>query len=399
MEKIEIALTKRVFKLLDVKLDCLLFDPTNFHTFIKTPQAGDLPKRGFAKSKRNDLKIVALSLLVTRDRGIPLMHKTYAGNTNDSKHFKSMIPEFLSRFKHLNQECEDITIVFDKGNNSTPNITELRNNKLDFVASLRPSSFKPWLEYPESKFGELKLKNGKKILACEVQEKIFDLENQRLIITKDKKSERRSLFKLYERLDYIAKELHELRVKLNIHVWKRRERVENKIEKILKRKAGKCFKVIVDGVDDSLSMNIELLGDAVESMACGYGRSFLTTSRTDWSKEEVIFAYHDQYEVEHDFKEMKCVESIRTNPLFHWTDDKIKAHLFICVLSLLVKVFLREYLRKNKINLSHNEIKEKLQKIDYVEFDLSTGEHIRQLSSLSKVPKKIRELLALESMI
>ena len=396
---IEMVLTQRVFQLLDVNLDCLLFDPTNFHTFIKTPRAGKLPQRGHAKSKRNDLKIVALSLLVTRDRGIPLMHKTYAGNTHDSTHFKSMIPEFIARFKELNHECEEITIVFDKGNNSVPNIGDLREGNLNFIASLRPSSFKQLLDYPEAHFKEIQLKNGKMILACEVMDKVFGISNQRVIITKDKKSEKKSHCNLLERLDYITTELHELRAKLNIHVWKQRDRVENRIKKILNRKAGKCLAVNVEGKDGALSLKIELLGDVFAKMISGYGRSFLTTSRHDWSMKDVILAYHDQYEVEHDFREMKCVESIRTNPMRHWTDQKIMAHLFICVLALLMKVFLREYLRKNQVNMSHIEIKNCFQKMTLVQYDLPNKDKNLQISSSNAVPKKIRNILSLDNLI
>ena len=396
---IEIALNRRVFELLDVNLDCLLFDPTNFHTYIKTPKAGELPQRGNAKSKKFSLKLVALSLLVTRDRGIPLMHKTYAGNTHDSKHFKSIIPEFISRFKLLKCECDKITVIFDKGNNSPENISDLRANHLNFIATLRPSSFKHLLVYPESNFSDLQLKNGKTILACEVEEEVFGLAKQRLIITKDKESEKMSVFNLLERLDYITNELRELRLKLNWHVWKRRKRVENRITKILERKAGKCLKVEVIGADGALSMTIELMGDEFEKMMNGYGRSFLTTTRQDWTMKEVIEAYHDQYKVEQDFKTMKCVESIRTNPMYHWTDQKIQAHLFICVIALLVKVFLREYLIKNKIQMSHKEIKECLERIDYVMFDAPNGKKNCQLSSLSNVPKKMLNLLSLTSQI
>jgi len=396
---IEIALTQQVFQLLDVDLDCLLFDPTNFHTFIKTPRAGKLPQRGHAKSERNDLKIVALSLLVTRDRGIPLMHKTYAGNTHDSTHFKSMIPEFIARFKELNRECEDITIVFDKGNNSIQNIGDLKEKNLNFIASLRPSSFKHLLDYPETHFDKLQLKNEKMILACEVEDKVFGLTHQRVIITKDKESEKRSHINLLERLDFITAELLELRAKLNWHVWKQRVRVEKRITNILDRKAGKCLAVKVEGVDGALSMKIELVGDVFAKMIRGYGRSFLTTSRRDWSMKEVVLAYHDQYEVEHDFREMKCVESIRTNPMRHWTDQKIMAHLFICVLALVMKVFLREYLRKNQVHMSHIEIKNCFQKMVLVQYDLPNKEHNLQISSLKSVTKKIRNILSLDNLI
>lgn len=113
----------------------------------------------------------------------------------------------------------------------------------------------------------------------------------------------------------------------------------------------------------------------------------------------MIFAFNDQYEVEHDFRERKCIESIRTNTIRHWTDQKIMAHLFICVLALLMKVFLREYLQKNQVNMSHIEIKNCFQKMVLVQYDLLNKDKNLQISSLNAVPKKIRNILSLDNLI
>ena len=50
---------------------------------VGTFKRGELPKRRKAKSGRNDLNLIALSLIVTRDRGIPIMHQIYAGKRRD----------------------------------------------------------------------------------------------------------------------------------------------------------------------------------------------------------------------------------------------------------------------------------------------------------------------------
>lgn len=398
IEKIELGLNRRLIKLFNIELDCLLFDPTNFPTFITTPNSGSLPKRGHAKNKRYDLRIVALSLLVSRKIGMPLMHKTYAGNTPDAKHFTSIIPEFVKRFKALKRECQDITVLFDKGNNSVDNIELMRENKIHFITTLRPSSFKHLLVLSESKFTEVVLSTGKKLLACEVQEKVFELPNQRVIITKDKEGEKRALISLFERFEYMSRELTELRAKLNWKVWRNRERVEKRVAKILSRRAGKCFNVQIFGEEGALSMSIEIDGEEVKKKCDSYGRSFITTSREDLGMEEVISAYHEQYRVEDDFREMKCVESIRTNPMFHWTDQKIAAHLFICVIALILKKSLREYLALQGLSLSLKEIKRRLERVHYIEFEGPNGTIQSQLSSVGKKQSGIVKKLSLETL-
>jgi len=397
---IEIKLDEFLLKFFDVNLDCLLFDPTNFHTFIKTFKRGELPKRGKAKSGRNDLNLVALSLVVTKDKGIPLMHQTYAGNRFDSKHFKSFIPAFIERCKALNQECKGITLVFDKGNNSAKNIKDLDRQGLNYIASLKPSYFKHLLAIPESEFVRFSLlKTKKEVAAHETTATIFNKPDQRVIISKNKKRERRSVILLLKKIDFIVEELLDLRAKLNIHVWKRRDRVEKKIKEFLSREAGKCIRVEVHGSDGALSMSIVLDGDALEAKREAYGRTLLTTSRVDWTAAEVIEAYRKQYVVETQFKEMKCVDSIRTTPLFCWTDQKIRAHMFICVVALIIKCVVRELLLQKGIQLSHTKIKKNLERVRLITGKSSGSKEFQQLASMSGLSKELVDALSLPDLL
>ena len=61
----------------------LAFDTTNFDTHIATLTPGELARRGHAKSKRSDLRVVGLGLLVSETGHVPLLYRTYAGNGSD----------------------------------------------------------------------------------------------------------------------------------------------------------------------------------------------------------------------------------------------------------------------------------------------------------------------------
>jgi transposase len=81
LRKIEDAITKRVVEQYNIDLDCLLFDNTNFFTYIDTSNPSSLAKRGHCKQKRTDLKIVGLSLMVAPELNIPLFHEVYPGRS------------------------------------------------------------------------------------------------------------------------------------------------------------------------------------------------------------------------------------------------------------------------------------------------------------------------------
>ncbi len=61
----------------------LAFDTTNFDTFIATLTPAELAQRGHAKSKRKDLRVVGLGVLVSETGHVPLLYRTYAGNGSD----------------------------------------------------------------------------------------------------------------------------------------------------------------------------------------------------------------------------------------------------------------------------------------------------------------------------
>ena len=71
------ALAQRVVETFHLDLASLVFDCTNFDTFIDTENPSQLPQRGHAKSKRTNLRLVGLALLVSVDFHVPLLWKVY----------------------------------------------------------------------------------------------------------------------------------------------------------------------------------------------------------------------------------------------------------------------------------------------------------------------------------
>jgi len=87
IEAISQALSQRLIDTFRLDLSSLVFDCTNFDTFLDTENSSQLAQRGHAKSKRTDLRIVGLALLVSVDFHVPLLWKVYPGNQHDSQTF------------------------------------------------------------------------------------------------------------------------------------------------------------------------------------------------------------------------------------------------------------------------------------------------------------------------
>src|SRR3990172_1718168 len=83
LELAQVAIAKAAVTRFALSTDVLAFDTTNFDTHIATVTPGALARRGHAKSKRRDLRVVGLGLLVSETAHVPLLYRTYAGNGSD----------------------------------------------------------------------------------------------------------------------------------------------------------------------------------------------------------------------------------------------------------------------------------------------------------------------------
>ena len=83
LEQAQVAISKAAVARFALSTDVLAFDTTNFDTHIATVTPGELARRGHAKSKRSDLRVVGLGLLVSETGHVPLLYRTYSGNGSD----------------------------------------------------------------------------------------------------------------------------------------------------------------------------------------------------------------------------------------------------------------------------------------------------------------------------
>ncbi len=99
---IEEEIVARLVRQYRIEPDTLLFDTSNFFTFIDSGNDRcSIARRGKNKQKRNDLRQIGLALLVTRKDQFPLFHKTYQGNHNDITVFGEVLDDMVGRIKKV----------------------------------------------------------------------------------------------------------------------------------------------------------------------------------------------------------------------------------------------------------------------------------------------------------
>src|SRR5207249_6067893 len=96
------------------------------------------------------------------------------------------------------------------------------------------------------------------------------------------------------------------------------------------------------------------------------GKRILFTDQKSWSNEQIILAYRSQSQVENAFADMKDPHFLSWEPMFHWTDSKIRVHAFYCVLALMLTSLLQRTLHGKGIELSLTRMMEVLRSIQEV---------------------------------
>jgi transposase len=338
---IEQDIVTTLLKKEDVSLDTLLCDTTNFFTHIDSANHRcTIAQRGRNKQKRMDLRQYGLLLLVSRQDHLPMFHKVYQGNLVDRTVFKEHFMSILNRFKAICGSLEDITLVFDQGNNSKKMLKDVTEN-IHFVGALSPYQHKDLIEEANSSMENVQIR-GREVLCYEAQKEIWGLDLKVVVYVSEKLREgqlrgiQQDVGKLFTRLTKLKKQIA-------IPTKKGKKRAKDDLEKkIASMTSGLSTKGIVLWELRSLEKDAFDLQFWVDKDQLTYlkehwlGRRILITNRHSWTIEEIVLAYWGQSNVENAFKNMKNPFHLAIRPQYHWTDQKIEVHAFICLLAFLM---------------------------------------------------------------
>jgi len=342
--KIEEELVKKLIDKYDIRLDCLFYDTSNFFTFIDSQNKHcDIPQRGKNKQKRADLRQIGVALMVSREEQFPLFHKTYRGNKNDVAVFKEVFPTLLNRLRSISKELYDITIIFDKGNNSKDNFKKVDcEEELYYVGGLVTSYFKDLVEEANKKLTTIKV-GDEEIAVFRAKRAIWGKQRTCVVTISEQLRQgqihgiHQNLKKKYKLLDKFKQQLENPRRRKKID----RNDIEKRLDKIIQRQfIQNILKYnIIELKDGCQSYNYYIDEKAFEKLKEeALGRRILVTNRHEWSNEEIILAYRGQSKVEYVFKNLKNPYHLAIRPQYHWTDQKIEAHILMCIIGYLLTV-------------------------------------------------------------
>jgi transposase len=405
IRSIEQDLCKAVLATFNAMPDCFLFDPTNFFTYIREHERNTIAQRGHNKKKRYDLRQINTSLLVTRgDCNLPMMHETYAGNIPDVSHFKDVIPLMEQRFLAIGVPLPRITLVYDKGNNSDDAYRLLDKKGIHFVTSVRPSltEIEPLLAIPLSRYKVLWSKEeGNDVLGYRTSTDMYLGKKNTLVVTFDNDTFELHEFNLDKTITKAINELSSFASKqLNKKPqWSDKDKVATKIDRdiLATKKLKALIPYVIVETRSGLKLTWKVDETARTEALKDAGKSFIFTNQNKWSTFDIVKTYRAQKGVEDQFKALNDREQISVMPMYHYTDQKIRAHVFISVLALLISNLLYRKLQQHGIEGSMKTCFDLLD--DIKEITLDYGQDLPPevlLTSMLPVQKEMARILDLE---
>jgi len=315
------------------------------------------------------------------------MHETYAGNVQDAEEFKDVPQRIADRLLALGRDPKRITLVFDKGNHSKDAFTAIDEIKLGFIASRRNSTHKDLLHVPRDEFTKTILPITKKAVEYfKTTKKIYG-KDRILYVVLDPKKQKKYAIKFGEKLEKKVLKIKEyFKDRLNVKMWSKKKTVEEKLKSLVgKRPLADVIITKVLGSDGNMTLTVSIDEKARKTHEATLGRTILFTNREVWTPEAIIWSYREQYIVEHAFRDMKSPAVIAVRPMYHHADTSIRAHVFLCVISLLLLSLLRLKLARKSVPASYKELLYELRSIHALK--ILTSPKAKPLWRLEKITK------------
>jgi len=364
IEQITQVFFERIWQLDTPRADCVLFDTTNYYTYMAGHTESELAMRGKNKEGKHHLRQIGLGLLVARDSRLPLYYSVYPGNIHDSKHFESIMDEMFGVVCGLNKTKERLTVVIDKGMNADGNYSWIdEHSRMHFITTYSTYFAQDLAATPLKHFEPVDIaynrrlieegKEQDQLLAYRTKGEYWGKERT-VIVTYNPASRRKQEYTFNDKLEVIRQELLSMRTKVRDKQshWKNEDAIKERYSRMCEQMHmfSDIYELTFENAADGLSMSFRKNAYLVERKLSMFGKNIIITDNMDWMTADIVQASLDRWQVEDRFRMSKDDELVGVCPMRHWTDSKIRCHLFTCVAAMT-------YLRRIELKLEAAGVK------------------------------------------
>ena len=335
------------------ELDVVFYDCTTLY-FESFNQEG-LMQNGFSKDGKFNQAQIVLSILVTK-KGLPVGYQIYAGNTFEGNTLEDAVKRIKEKYN-----IGEIIFVADSGLISKKNINELHTNKVSFIIGARIKNQKKEITAQILDKSDYKAIDSKQHETGLLYKQIPINEDFKMTVTY---SPKRAEKDKYDR----EKAIEKLKTKLQ----------KSKNPKELLSSFGYKKFIKVEG-----EANLEIDQQKLKEAEKWDGLKGIISNTKNLTPLQQITHYSGLWQVEETFRISK--HDVKMRPIFHWTDERIKAHIAICFMALSCMRFAEYEIAARYKKISPAEIRYQLKQVQTsVLKDNSTNK-------LYALPSKIQE--------
>lgn len=379
----ETELFSRIDQLIGLSPEVICYDTTNFFTYIDEPKCSELANTCHSKDSKHNLKHVGLLMAVEKTYGIPLVSRVYRANVHDSKVFSFILADIIIALKQLCGSDSNLVLILDKGNNSQENFVKM-SGKISWVGSLVPSHYEDLIKLELTEYqGHWK---DRQYYRC--KRMVMGTECV-IVLTFSPATKRRQEYSLRRGIEKLKKEI--------IGKWKSYKKTPKTITsgiKTMKKKShyGECLKISAR----KGNLHFEENKKVIEERMKRFGKNLIFSNMVTAETGYLIDTYNEKNIVENDFHLLKDTEIIRFRPIRHWTDSKIRAYAFCCVISMTLMRVMQWKTEQAGYRMSPNVIKEELTDLQEVVMVYSSTEAERKITERSTVQGILWNLFRME---
>ena len=363
--RIEVALYHRLRDLFSLKPDMVLYDITS--TYFEGAGPADFAQHGSSRDgKSQNVQVIVGVVMVA---GWPIAHHVWAGNRIDHSTVQEVINDLRQRF-----EFGRLVFVGDRGMVTDENIDEITKDEHGFLVGVkrrRNTKLDAWLDaIDETKWidcpGGINARERKTDpLRTRAQEVPSGDADRRVIVIDSDERRGYEQAKREQAMERAREKLEKLKARVAAGDLKQPEKIGAAVERIMQKYHGyRYFDWKLNGGVFAYSESATRLGREKKIE----GKYVISTSEKDLSILEAVAQYKELMEVESGFRQLKDVLAMR--PIYHQIEPRVKAHIFVAALALLVQRLLGRRLAESGLDLSPERALQALSTVRLVRFRL-----------------------------
>jgi transposase len=369
---IEEELYLRLRDLFSLKVDWVFYDLTS--TYFEGHGPAILGAHGHSRDGKPRNRQVLVGLVLVD--GWPLTHHVFAGNWRDAKTVPDVLADLETRFG-----LRRVVFVGDRGMVTAANLTRLRERQHGYVVGLqrrrREAIYRyieratgPWTDCPVGRAARERAEVPK----TQVQEVASDEPGVRVFVVQ---SEERLAYERTQRLTAMArvrKQLAALEKRVATGKLTAPAKIGAAAARILARTHGDRYYAwdYRDGRFHFFEHPVNLKREEAYE-----GKYVIQTEEPQLTAVEAVTIYKELSEVERAFANLKDVIEMR--PIYHRTDARVQAHIFVAALAFLLHRAIEKKLKAASLDLSSTEALHALRSVRVVDF-MAAGQRKRSVT-------------------